>query len=77
MLKHLDDDGDLSLFITTEGEIALVCSKGHQWLGPARFVLGGGPARLGGEASDRAVIEKVREQYPTVFGNGTAAQGMR
>ena len=31
MFKHVDDDGDLSLFIMNGGDVGIVCDKGHSW----------------------------------------------
>ncbi len=37
--KHLDDDGNLSLFINDDGSFAIVCDKGHAWHGSWKGVL--------------------------------------
>ena len=43
-LKHTDDDGDLSVFIS--GDLVLfACSKGHAWTAPVSIEPGAGPTR--------------------------------
>ena len=38
MLKHIEDDGDLSLLVNDAGALLLVCSNGHQWIATAKPV---------------------------------------
>ena len=43
-MKHTDDDGDLSVFIS--GDLVLfACSKGHAWTAPVSIEPGAGPTR--------------------------------
>ncbi len=30
--KHVEDDSDLSFFINDQGQVGIVCSRGHNWL---------------------------------------------
>ena len=32
-LKHIEDDGDLSVLVNDIGTVLLVCVNGHQWVG--------------------------------------------
>lgn len=65
MMKHLEDDGDLSVFINDEGQIGIVCSKGHQWKVealPTVAIEGAGVAVPVDE-----VLAVVAENYPEAF----------
>lgn len=43
-LKHTDDDGELSVFIS--GDLLLfACTKGHAWTAPVSIERGAGPTR--------------------------------
>jgi hypothetical protein len=33
MLKHIEDDGDLSILVNDEGAMLVLCSQRHHWIG--------------------------------------------
>ena len=43
-MKHTDDDGDLSVFISGDS-LLFACSKGHAWTAPVSIEGGAGPTR--------------------------------
>ena len=67
MMKHLEDGGDLSVFVDNEGQVGIVCSRGHQWLltaTPAMAIESDGTAI---QVDD--VLAIASEHYPDAFGN--------
>jgi hypothetical protein len=65
MMKHLEDDGDLSVFIDNEGQIGIVCSQGHQWkmeASPAVAIEG-----VDGTLPVDDVLGVVAQNYPEAF----------
>jgi hypothetical protein len=57
MLKHPDDDGDLSMFASGD-QILFACSRGHFWVLPAR--------QMTLPAQRQDVVSLVREPADTV-----------
>lgn len=43
-MKHTDDDGDLSVFISGD-QVLFACNKGHAWTAPVSIERGVGPTR--------------------------------
>ena len=43
-LKHTDDDGDLSIFVSGD-EVLFACNHGHAWTAPVSIERGAGPTR--------------------------------
>jgi hypothetical protein len=66
MMRHLEDDGDLSLFINNEGQIGITCSQGHQWKIEALPAIAIEGAEGAVPVDD--VLALVAETYPEVFG---------
>ncbi len=53
--KHIEDDGDLSLVINGDGDLLLVCSKGHKWIGKFQ------PVAEGTEDARQALVNAMRD----------------
>jgi hypothetical protein len=60
MFKHVDDDGDLSLFIMNGGEVGIVCDKGHSWTLKADAK---GSHRLSASKNSKVLKEAVRRYH--------------
>jgi len=45
MLRHIEDDGDLSILVNDEGAMLVVCPNGHRWFGALQRDAGSDAAR--------------------------------
>jgi hypothetical protein len=70
VLKHVEDQADLSLFISDDGEIGFVCANGHQWtLDDVRAQRIAEQAGTDALRADRPlnVIDVARQNFPSAF----------
>jgi hypothetical protein len=66
LFKHIEDDGDLSLFILDNGDVGVVCQHGHRWLLSARPA---GAAQVAGARPANDVFTAIEAMYPGQSGN--------